>query len=85
VSNRPGALRRYADEPPRTRARFALLAGELNRCFLPESQRRTHAYLQRYRSDHTLHVLRGYGHLDLFFGTHAADDVFPLILGELDR
>lgn len=85
VSRRPGALSRYASAPPRTRARFVLLAGERNRCFLPESQRRTHAYLERYRSDHSLHVLRNYGHLDMFFGTHAADDVFPLILAELNR
>ena len=33
---------------------------------------------------HSLHFLPGYGHLDVFLGKHAARDVFPLILEELD-
>ena len=33
---------------------------------------------------HRLHVLPGYGHLDVFMGQHAAEDVFPMILEELD-
>jgi hypothetical protein len=72
--------------PPKTDARFALLAGQNNRCFLPASQERTFAYLNGYRPGyHSLHVLPGYGHLDPFLGQHAARDVFPLILDELAR
>lgn len=86
VSRRPGLLERYAEETPRTSARFALFAGVDNRCFLPESQERTFAFLDRHRPGvHSLHVLPGYGHLDLFLGANADRDVFPLILAELDR
>lgn len=76
----------FVAQPPRTDARFAFLAGERNVCFLPESQQRTYDYFQRQRKDfHSLHVLPGYGHLDVFIGKNAADDVFPIILDELDR
>jgi hypothetical protein len=86
VSTRPGLLARYADEAPRTDARFALFAGELNRCFLPESQERTFEFLAGHRpGKDSLHVLPGYGHLDPFFGTHADRDIFPLMLAELGR
>lgn len=70
---------------PRTSARFALLAGAQNHCFLPESQQRTFAYLRENtdRSDHTLHLLPEYGHLDVFMGRYAATDIFPLIAREL--
>ncbi len=85
VSKRPGLMPRYASDAPRTTARFALFAGARNRCFLPESQRLTHEYLQRHRTGDTLHILPTYGHLDVFLGKHAAWDVFPSILGELNR
>jgi len=76
----------FATQPPQTDARFALLSGEDNLCFLPESQRRTHEFLDRYRRNyHTLHVLPKYGHLDIFMGQGAARDVFPLILAELEK
>ncbi|WP_075008586.1 alpha/beta fold hydrolase [Stigmatella aurantiaca] len=75
-----------AERPPETDARFVLLTGALNRCFLPESQRRTHEQLSRHRPGyHALHVIPGYGHLDIFMGQNAARDVFPLIQAELDR
>ena len=76
----------FVARPPETDARFALFAGALNRCFLAESQTRTHAFLERARPGyHTLHVLPTYGHLDVFMGRHAARDVFPLIAAELER
>jgi hypothetical protein len=72
--------------PPETAARIAFFAGDRNRCFLPESQRRTFDYFNRHRPDyHTLHVLGGYGHLDVFMGQNAAHDVFPIMLAELQR
>jgi len=71
---------------PATDARFALFAGERNLCFLPESQRRTFGYLDGHRPGyHSLHVLPGYGHLDVFMGRDAARDTIPLILAELRR
>lgn len=76
----------FVAQPPKTDARFAFLAGERNICFLPESQMRTYDYFQKQRKDfHSLKILPGYGHLDVFIGKRAADDVFPIILEELDR
>jgi hypothetical protein len=76
----------FLAQPPRTDARFAFFAGEKNICFLPESQQRTHDFFQKQRKDyHSLHVLPGYGHLDVFIGKDAARDVFPIMLEELDR
>lgn len=73
-------------QPPRTDARIVLVAGEANRCFLPESQQRTFEFLQRHRPGRdTLHRLPGYGHLDVFLGRDAARDVHPLLLAELAR
>lgn len=75
-----------ARRPPETDARFIFLAGKLNQCFLPESQRRTYERLsQRRPGYHALHVIPDYGHLDIFMGQDAARDVFPLILAELDK
>jgi len=78
--------RDFAAQAPRTDARFAFFAGERNICFLPESQERTHDFFQKQRKNyHSLHLLPGYGHLDVFIGKDAARDVFPLMLEELDR
>ena len=71
--------------PPATDARFVLLAGADNRCFLPDSQRRTHAFLDSHRPGyHGLHVFDDYGHLDVFMGDRAVHDTFPTILEELE-
>ncbi|WP_370947267.1 lipase family alpha/beta hydrolase [Amycolatopsis sp. cg5] len=67
-------------------ARFVLLTGADNRCFLPESQRRTFAHLERHQPGrHELHVFPGYGHLDVFIGKNAHADTFPTILAELEK
>ena len=82
----PGLPEDYTAEPPQTSARFVFLTGEMSRCFLPESQVRTHAYFSRFRKDfHALHRLPRYSHLDVFIGKSAATDVFPLILRELEQ
>ena len=79
-------MRSGLPEPPRTNARVAFITGADNRCFLPESQRLAHAHLSRYRPDyHTLRLIPGYGHLDVFMGRNAARDVFPIIVEELER
>jgi pimeloyl-ACP methyl ester carboxylesterase len=69
---------------PRTDADVVLLAGEHNRCFLPESQQRTFDYFeQKGGGRYEMHVLPGYGHLDVFMGKDAARDVFPIIRSAL--
>lgn len=76
----------FVAQPPQTDARFAFLAGSENRCFLPESQEKTFEYFDGHRKDyHTLHVLAGYGHLDVFMGKNAVRDVFPIIFDELEK
>jgi hypothetical protein len=76
----------FVAAPPRTDARFTLLAGAENRCFLPASQRRTHAWLNARRPGvDELHVLPGYTHLDVFFGRDSAREVFPRIVAALAR
>ena len=34
---------------------------------------------------HTLRIVPGYGHLDVFVGKNADKDYFPWIVGELDN
>ena len=76
----------FVDQAPQTDARFVLTAGENNRCFLPESQRRTFEFLESHAPGrHAFHLLQGYGHLDPFMGKNAAQDIYPLITKELAR
>ena len=65
---------------------MAFFAGEENRCFLPASQERTFRYFDGVRpSYHSLHVIPDYAHLDVFIGKNAARDVFPAMIGELNK
>lgn len=76
----------FTAEDPRTSARFAFFAGEENRCFLYESQVRTHAWFEERRPGrHSLHIIPRYAHLDVFMGKNAYRDVLPLMVEELDR
>ena len=82
----PGLPSSYVQQAPQTDARFVFLAGEDNRCFLPEGQQRSAEFFARHRPGRdTLHRIRGYGHLDVFFGRDAWRDTHPLILEELAR
>lgn len=85
VDGLPQLPQRFADEAPRTSARVVFIAGERNRCFAAESQRRTYRFFERHAPGrHELHVFPGYGHLDIFMGKDAARDVFPVICRALD-
>lgn len=84
VDGSPELPQNFVAAPPKTDARFVFLAGTDNRCFLPESQVASHRFFDTHRPGvHALHLLEGYGHLDVFMGKDAARDVFPLILEEL--
>jgi hypothetical protein len=86
VDGRPELPASFVDDPPRTDARFAFFAGEQNACFTAESQRRTHAFFDGHDPGrHTLRIVPDYGHLDIFMGARAAQDVFPQMLAELER
>ena len=71
---------------PRTDARIVFVAGADNQCFLPESQVRSFEYFNGLRSNfHSLHVFPNYSHIDPIIGQHAARDIYPTLLAELDR
>jgi hypothetical protein len=76
----------FTTRPPQTDARIAFIAGGKNECFLPASQVRTFQFFEQYRQDyHSLSIFPKYGHLDIFMGKNAINDVFPVILHELDK
>jgi hypothetical protein len=77
----------YASQEPKTGdTRIAFFAGELNVCWLKESQERSFDFFNKYRPNyHSLHILPGYSHLDMFIGKYTARDVFPLMLEELRK
>ena len=76
----------YTVPPPKTDACFAFFAGESNACFRKESQEKSFDYFNRQRRNyHSLHILPGYGHLDMFIGKDAARDVFPIMAAELEK
>ena len=86
ADNHPGLPQSFVDGPPKTKARFAFFAGSLNACFEPESQLRTQAWFDGHDPGrHTATIVPDYGHLDIFMGAHAANDVFPDIVSELER
>jgi hypothetical protein len=82
----PGLPADFAAAAPKTTARVAFVAGQLNRCFEWQSQQASFDWFDHHRPDyHSLRVLGGYGHLDVFIGKNAASDTFPVLLDELDR
>ena len=86
VDDRPGLPHDFVAQPPETDARFVFLAGQKNVCFLPVSQERTFRFFDDARPGyHRLYELPQYGHLDVFIGERASEDVFPLVLQELER
>ena len=75
----------FAAYPPETAARIAFFAGRDNACFSAESQIRSYNHFNAYRPNcHSLHLIDGYGHLDMFMGQHAARDVFPRMVAALE-
>ena len=77
---------RFASQMPITNARFVFMTGSMNGCFLPSGMARTFDFFEKAApGKHTFQKMHGYGHLDVFLGKDAADDVFPFILDELNR
>ncbi|WP_416307902.1 alpha/beta fold hydrolase [Neptunicella sp. SCSIO 80796] len=86
VEGKPELPEDFAAQPPKTEARWAFFAGKDNICFLPSSQIDSYHYFNDIRQDyHSLRLIEGYGHLDIFMGKDAARDVFPQIIEELDK
>jgi hypothetical protein len=73
-------------EEPKTDARFSFVVGAENACFRPLGQAKTFEFFDSYRPNyHSLNVVPGYGHLDVFAGQNAARDTYPIILRELEK
>ena len=86
VEGRPELPANFVAQAPQTDARFSFITGGLNNTFLPESQQRTFDWFEaREPGRHSLHIIPGYGHLDVFIAETAAENVHPIILGELAR
>jgi len=79
----PELPRDFTGQSPKTGARITLVTGLDNRCFLPESQRRTQAWLRKHGSDCRLIEFPNYGHLDIFMGKNSARNIFPVFEQEL--
>ncbi len=76
----------FIAQAPRTDARILFLCGELNDCFLAEGMARTCDFFERHAPGrHDFQQVAGYGHLDIFIGKNAANDVLPTIVDELGR
>lgn len=86
VDGRPELPASFVAQAPQTDARFSFITGGANHCFAPESQQRTFDWFERREPGrHSLHIVPGYGHMDVFIGERAGEDWHPIILGELDR
>jgi pimeloyl-ACP methyl ester carboxylesterase len=78
--------RDFCAQAPKTDARFVFLGGERNACFTAAGMARTCDWFDRHApGKHSFYQLAGYGHLDVFIGRSAHQDVFPLIADELMR
>lgn len=63
------------------------ISGADNKCYLPESTRRTYDQLcQRFGSEnYQREVINGYAHIDCIFGEHADSDIFHFIRNHLEK
>lgn len=86
VEGRPELPASFVAQAPQTDARFSFITGGRNNCFLPVSQQRTFEWFDRREPGrHSLHIVPGYGHLDVFVGERADKDSHPIVVGELDK
>lgn len=78
--------RDFVAQAPRTEARFVLLGGQFNNCFTPAGMAKTYDFFNRFAPGrHMFQEVAGYGHLDVFIGKNAAQDILPLIVDEIGR
>lgn len=76
----------FVAQAPRTDARILFLCGERNDCFLAEGMARSCDFFERHAPGrHDFQQVAGYGHLDIFIGRNAANDVLPIIVDQLGR
>lgn len=63
------------------------ITGEHNKMFVPKGLQRTYDTLRKAHgpTNYSHDVIRDYAHLDLWLGTHAERDVWPIALAELEK
>lgn len=73
------------DHPPETTATFHFVTGAENRCFRPAAMKATAEYFNRFSrtKQHSFYEFPGYGHMDVFIGRNASEDVFPYLIDKL--
>jgi hypothetical protein len=78
--------RNFVAQAPKTSARILFLCGERNACFVSEGMARTYDFFEQHAPGrHDFQQVAGYGHLDIFIGQNAAQEVLPLIVDELGK
>ena len=77
----------YLAHTDRFRMPISFITGERNRMFVPRGLAATHDLLRSANGPdlYARHVIRDYAHLDLWLGRDVEQDVFPIVLGELER
>jgi pimeloyl-ACP methyl ester carboxylesterase len=89
-----GNIRRYGGsrppsylDPQHFRVPVTFLSGSDNRTYLPVSTQRTYDWLVQANGGkhYRRHLVDGFGHLDTFMGSRAAERTYPLMLAGLER
>jgi len=77
----------YLRDASHMRIPITLVSGELNRCFLPESTKRTYDWLCEANgaAQYTRTVIPNFGHFDNFVGAEANQHCYPAYLAQLER
>jgi len=77
----------YMPHFDRLKLPICFISGGDNQCYLPESTLKTYERLCKLHGPELFsrHVVPGYGHIDCMFGKDAVVDVYPIILGHLEK
>jgi hypothetical protein len=77
----------YLANLDRYRMPMTFLTGEHNRMFVPRGLQRSYELVREANGPqlYSHHVFKDYAHLDLWLGEHAARDIYPTALAELER
>src|SRR3954467_3194969 len=77
----------YLATVDRYRMPMSFLTGEHNRMFVPRGLQRSYEHVRAANGPerYTHHVFEDYAHLDMWLGEHAARNIFPTALAELER
>lgn len=77
----------YLPHADRLKIPIAFIHGANNHIFLPEGSEKTYRFLCETNGpeNYVRHVIPDYAHMDCFVGKDAARDVYPVIVGELDK